>query len=118
MSRLNTVISKLAAEQGKRIETDFGVLCSLSSVVENNLGMVAVISRASRSYSIGLRNADLELAWALTYCCRAARDSFTELHTLLDYFHLVRSSPSLLQIGRAALEMGGYCLESPVEKNW
>uniref|UniRef100_F1KZ66 Acyl-CoA dehydrogenase family member 9 n=1 Tax=Ascaris suum TaxID=6253 RepID=F1KZ66_ASCSU len=118
MSRLNIVLGKVTAEQGKHLETDFAALCSISSVVENNLGMVAAISRASRSYSIGLRNADLEVAWALTYCSRAARHSLTELNGLLDYFGLVRFHPSLLQIGRAALDMGGYCLESPVEKNW
>uniref|UniRef100_A0A914ZNZ1 Uncharacterized protein n=1 Tax=Parascaris univalens TaxID=6257 RepID=A0A914ZNZ1_PARUN len=119
MSRLNIVLGRITAEQGKHLETDFAALCSISSVVENNLGMVAAISRASRSYSIGLRYADLEqVAWALTYCSRAARHSLTELNGLLDYFGLVRFHPSLLQIGRAALDMGGYCLESPVEKNW
>ncbi|VDK53611.1 unnamed protein product [Anisakis simplex] len=40
------------------------------------------------------------------------------MNTLLDYFGLVRFNPSMLQIGRAALDLGGYCLESPIEKNW
>ncbi|VDK25023.1 unnamed protein product [Anisakis simplex] len=62
MSRLNIVISKLTSDQGKTIQNDFMSLSSICSVVENNLGMVAVISRATRSYSIGLRNADLEVA--------------------------------------------------------
>lgn len=61
MSRLNIVLGKITAEQGKHLETDFAALSSISTVVENNLGMVAAISRASRSYSIGLRNADLEV---------------------------------------------------------
>lgn len=70
MSRLNIVLGKVTAEQGKHLETDFAALCSISSVVENNLGMVAAISRASRSYSIGLRNADLEVC-AFCFLCYA-----------------------------------------------
>lgn len=70
MARINVVVSKLLTSQGKNIEQDYGSLEALVNVLKNNLVMVATISRASRSYSIGLRNADIELAWATIICSR------------------------------------------------
>ena len=61
MSRFNAVLGAVISEQGKAVSTDFATLCSIAQTVENNLAMMASISRASRSYSIGLRNADLEV---------------------------------------------------------
>jgi hypothetical protein len=36
-------------------------LFSISTIMENNLAMIATIARASRAYSIGVRNSDLEV---------------------------------------------------------
>uniref|UniRef100_A0A1I7YJI8 NR LBD domain-containing protein n=2 Tax=Steinernema glaseri TaxID=37863 RepID=A0A1I7YJI8_9BILA len=105
-------------EQGKNTQTDFATLESLSEVIENNLGMLACIARASRSYSIGLRNADLELAWTIMHCSRTAIKTKTELECLSDHFGIVRHNPTLLNVGRAVLDLGGYCIESPIERNW
>ncbi|RCN49078.1 hypothetical protein ANCCAN_04823 [Ancylostoma caninum] len=80
--------------------------------------MVAVISRASRSYSIGLRNSDVELAWATFICSRLSRENWFLLEELNDYFGLLRLNPSLLNVGRAIFDMGGYQIESPLERNW
>ncbi|EGT48768.1 CBN-ACDH-13 protein [Caenorhabditis brenneri] len=118
MSRINNVVSKLMTSQGKNIEQDYGSLEALVTVLKNNLVMVATISRASRSYSIGLRNADIELAWATIICSRLSRASWFELDALSDLFGLVRFNPSLLNAGRAVFDLGGYIIESPLEKNW
>ncbi|KAK0398316.1 hypothetical protein QR680_002531 [Steinernema hermaphroditum] len=118
ISRLHAVIGKISMEQGKNTQTDFATLESLADVIGNNLGMLACIARASRSYSIGLRNADLELAWTTMYCSRTGVKSKTELECLSDHFGIVRYNPTLLNVGRAVLDMGGYCIESPIERNW
>ncbi|CAO4375246.1 unnamed protein product [Caenorhabditis nigoni] len=118
MSRINNVVSRLMTSQGKNIEQDYGSLEALVSVLKNNLVMVSTISRASRSYSIGLRNADIELAWATIICSRLSRATWFELDALSDLFGLVRFNPSLLNAGRAVFDLGGYIIESPLEKNW
>lgn len=118
MSRINNVVSRLMTSQGKNIEQDYGSLEALVTVLKNNLVMVSTISRASRSYSIGLRNADIELAWATIICSRLSRATWFELDALSDLFGLVRFNPSLLNAGRAVFDLGGYIIESPLEKNW
>ncbi|CAI2350570.1 unnamed protein product [Caenorhabditis sp. 36 PRJEB53466] len=118
MARINVVVSKLLTSQGKNIEQDYGSLEALVNVLKNNLVMVSTISRASRSYSIGLRNADIELAWATIICSRLSRATWFELDALSDLFGLVRFNPSLLNAGRAVFDLGGYVIESPMEKNW
>ncbi|CAI4226447.1 unnamed protein product [Auanema sp. JU1783] len=118
MSRLNTVISKMVSEQGKNLEQDYGSLEGMVNVLKNQMVMVAVISRASRSYAIGLRNADIELAWATTICTRLSRSNWFELEAMSDYFGLVRFNPSLLNAGRAIFDLGGYKIESPTQRNW
>ncbi|TMS37894.1 hypothetical protein L596_004732 [Steinernema carpocapsae] len=118
MSRLNAVIGKIAQEQGKTMNADYATISSLSEVIENNLGMLACIARASRSYSIGLRNRELELDWTIMYCTRTAVQTKTELECLGDHFGMVRLNPSILNVGRSVLELGGYCIESPIERNW
>ncbi|CAB3406446.1 unnamed protein product [Caenorhabditis bovis] len=118
MSRINVVISKLLKSQGKNVEQDYGTHEAIVKVLKNNLMMISTISRASRSYSIGLRNADIELAWATMICSRLARETWFELDALSDVFGLVKMNPSLLNAGRAVFDLGGYPIESPLEKNW
>ncbi|CAD6199457.1 unnamed protein product [Caenorhabditis auriculariae] len=118
MSRINAVMSKMVGSKGKNIEQDYGSLEALVTVLKNNFVMVSTISRASRSYSIGLRNSDIELAWATMICSRLSRMTWFELDALSDLFGLVKLNPSLLAAGRAVFDLGGYVIESPLERNW
>lgn len=61
MSRTTLVIERLLTDKGVFLKEDYVSLTELSTTMENNFGMVATISRASRSYSIGLRNAETEV---------------------------------------------------------
>lgn len=61
MWRLESLLNLLLTNHGKSIIDDHSVLESISKVVEYNFGMVTTIARSSRSYSIGLRNGDLEV---------------------------------------------------------
>ncbi|CAJ0928573.1 unnamed protein product, partial [Mesorhabditis belari] len=118
MGRVNVIIEKLLSERGKNLEADYGTMENLVRVLQNNFMMVAVIARATRSYSIGLRNADLEILFASQLCTRLARSSWFELQALGDHFGLLRTNPGLLQAGRAIFDIGGYKLENPIEKMW
>lgn len=61
MWRLESLLNLLLSIHGKSIISDYSVIKAVSKVIEYNFGMVTTIARSSRSYSIGLRNADLEV---------------------------------------------------------
>uniref|UniRef100_A0AC34RK58 Acyl-CoA dehydrogenase n=1 Tax=Panagrolaimus sp. JU765 TaxID=591449 RepID=A0AC34RK58_9BILA len=118
MSRLDTALNRIVEDSGSRVKEDVATLLSLARIIENNLAMIATISRASRSYSIGLRNADIELIWATSFCHNAARQSKQELEFIMDHYGLIKTNPTVANIGAAVVEFGGYPLEKPIEKNW
>uniref|UniRef100_A0A1I7W0Z7 Acyl-CoA dehydrogenase family member 9, mitochondrial n=1 Tax=Loa loa TaxID=7209 RepID=A0A1I7W0Z7_LOALO len=84
MWRLDSLLNLLLSNHGKSIIHDHSLLEALSKVIEYNFGMVTTIARSSRSYSIGLRNSDLEISWAQLYCSEAANMSMAELRKLYD----------------------------------
>uniref|UniRef100_A0A915PUW7 Acyl-CoA dehydrogenase/oxidase N-terminal domain-containing protein n=1 Tax=Setaria digitata TaxID=48799 RepID=A0A915PUW7_9BILA len=121
MWRLEALLDLLLSKHGKGIISDYNVLRSISKVTEYNLGMVTTIARSSRSYSIGLRNSDLEISWAQLYCSEAANMSMAELRKLYDCvvdFHFERLNYLNSKIGQSVVDNGGYCVESPVTRNW
>jgi hypothetical protein len=105
MSRVNQCIDRLLTDKGIFVKQDYYALKELATVLENNLGMVAALARTSRSYSIGLRNADLEvrwsphmsrymmeemhlgifqLAWTIYYCMTAAKQTENILQEVMN----------------------------------
>lgn len=62
MWRLESLLNLLLSCHGKSIISDYIVLGAISKVIEYSFGMVTTIARSSRSYSIGLRNGDLEVS--------------------------------------------------------
>lgn len=44
--------------------------------------MIALIARTSRSYAVGLKNSDIEIAWAHQYCRKAANQSVNNMEAL------------------------------------
>uniref|UniRef100_A0A915EEV0 Uncharacterized protein n=1 Tax=Ditylenchus dipsaci TaxID=166011 RepID=A0A915EEV0_9BILA len=119
MNRINHVIDRLVTDKGLFIKSDYVSLKSLATVMENNLGMVASIARASRSYSIGLKNADDELAWTNFFCATASKETENILREVINCgLGLVKLNPKLTGVGKAVLDARGYNLESPVERNW
>uniref|UniRef100_A0A0N4ZS24 Acyl-CoA_dh_N domain-containing protein n=1 Tax=Parastrongyloides trichosuri TaxID=131310 RepID=A0A0N4ZS24_PARTI len=118
MARLNILINKIVKEEGKNIQADYHTLQSLANIIEINVVMSACISRASRSYSIGLRNADLELAWTTYYCNDASKKASIEMESLMEYLNFIRINPVYINIGGSILNSGKYLIESPIERNW
>lgn len=66
MWRLESLLNLLLSNHGKSIISDYSVLEAVSKVIEYNFGMVTTIARSSRSYSIGLRNGDLEVRYQVS----------------------------------------------------
>uniref|UniRef100_A0AAF5PIG2 Acyl-CoA dehydrogenase n=2 Tax=Wuchereria bancrofti TaxID=6293 RepID=A0AAF5PIG2_WUCBA len=118
MWRLESLLNLLLSNHGKSIIHDYTALGAISKVIEYNFGMITTIARSSRSYSIGLRNSDLEISWAQLYCSEAANISMAELRKLYDYFRFERMNSVHSKIGESVLNTGEYCIESPITRNW
>ncbi|VDN01261.1 unnamed protein product [Thelazia callipaeda] len=118
MCRLDSLLDLLLSKHGKSIIFDCSVHKAISNVLECNLGMVATIARSSRSYSIGLKNGDLEVSWTHLYCSEAANASMADLRKLYYYFRFERLNALHCKIGQSVLDADGYCIESPITRNW
>jgi len=118
MSRVDKLVDKLVSDEGVFLREDYVALRDLALVLENNLAMIASIARASRSYSIGLRNSDYEIAWTIWFCTKAAKRSEVVMRDVMDDYDILKLNPSTTAIGKSVLDSRGYCIESPLEKNW
>ena len=72
---MSNLLEKVCIGSGTQLRDDYYTLSATANVMEMNLAMLATIARASRSYSIGLHNADLELHWTQSYCNKAMKRS-------------------------------------------
>uniref|UniRef100_A0A914WCQ2 Acyl-CoA dehydrogenase/oxidase C-terminal domain-containing protein n=1 Tax=Plectus sambesii TaxID=2011161 RepID=A0A914WCQ2_9BILA len=118
MGRVGAVMELLLERRGKAVEADHVVLENIADVVASNFAMLALISRSSRSYAIGLRNSDVEMRWATMFCLHAGFLAKKKLEEIMDVVNMTRYVPALTEIGATALNMEGYKLESPLERNW
>ncbi|CEF63471.1 Acyl-CoA dehydrogenase family member 9, mitochondrial [Strongyloides ratti] len=118
MARLDILMDKVVKEEGKIIENDYHTLQLLANIIESNFIMTACITRASRSYSIGLRNSDLELAWTSFLCSDLEIKNKETMLSLMQYLNVFNINRSFVGIGSSILNSGKYLIESPIEKNW
>jgi len=116
--RLEHTLGKICKNYGRNIKVDYFTLNALATIIENNLAMISLIARTSRSYSIGLKNSDLELGWALIFSTRASKQSLDNMEALQQYLEIVKVNPSITAFGKAVMDFGGYPIENPLSKNW
>ncbi|KAI6188819.1 Acyl-CoA dehydrogenase family member 9, mitochondrial [Aphelenchoides besseyi] len=116
-SRFSHLLSKVCSGYGKNLKKDYYTLSSIANILELNLGMMSTISRASRSYSIGIRNSDLELWWTMFYCTQSLKSAINQMDGLQHYMDLVTTNPTITAIGSTAFESKGYPIENVVERN-
>lgn len=81
---MSALLEKVCVSSGTELRGDFYTLSAAANVLEMNLAMLATIARSSRSYSIGLHNADLEIHWTNTYCGAARKHSIENLDGLIN----------------------------------
>lgn len=119
LTRLDKIIDILFREKGVYLNTDYIALQEISTLMENNLAMISALARASRAYSIGIRNSHLELDWTIYFCSRAAEESKKVITQVMEnYGSLTNLNPSVMGGAKHLLDSNGYCMDSPIEKNW
>lgn len=97
MWRLESLLDLLLSKHGKEILSDYSVLGGIYKVVECNLGMVTAIARSSRSYSIGIRNGDLEVFFFRIAFNINSRTSLGKVSSLFRYrgrSYIVQKQPT------------------------
>ncbi|XP_072136459.1 complex I assembly factor ACAD9, mitochondrial [Mobula birostris] len=114
---LGTTVENLLYRYGKTIVEEQLVVKKVADVLINLYAMTAVISRASRSISIGLRNHDHEILLANTFC--------SEAHFQNNYqmAKLQKNSPenlddSIKKIAQQVLDKRAYICSHPLDRTF
>ncbi|XP_069559316.1 complex I assembly factor ACAD9, mitochondrial isoform X2 [Brachyistius frenatus] len=112
-----STVESLLYRYGKTVVDEQLVLKRVADVLINLYAMTAVLSRASRSISIGLRNHDHEVLLANTFC----NDAFYKNNYWM--VQLQKHSPenndaNIKRIAREVLENRAYICSHPLERTY
>ncbi|MBN3297765.1 complex I assembly factor ACAD9, mitochondrial [Amia ocellicauda] len=110
-------VESLLYRYGKTVVDEQLVLKRVADIVINLYAMTAVLSRASRSISIGLRNHDHEVLLANTFCDEAF---FKNNYSMAQ---LEKDAPennddSIKKIAQQVLEKRSYICSHPLDRNF
>ncbi|KAG5835686.1 complex I assembly factor ACAD9, mitochondrial [Anguilla anguilla] len=113
----SSTVESLLYRYGKTIVDEQLVLKKVADVLINLYAMTAVLSRASRSISIGLRNHDHEVLLANTFCS----DAYFKNNYWMT--QLQRNSPenndeSIKKIAKEVLSQRAYICSHPLERTY
>ncbi|XP_072239033.1 complex I assembly factor ACAD9, mitochondrial [Leuresthes tenuis] len=116
-SLFGSTVESLLYRYGKTIVDEQLILKRVADVLINLYAMTAVLSRASRSISIGLKNHDHEVLLANTFC----NDVFFKNNYLM--VQLQKHAPenndaNIKKIAQAVLENRAYICSHPLERTY
>lgn len=110
-------VESLLRRFGKTIVDEQLVLKRVADILINLYAMTAVISRASRSISIGLRNHDHEVLLANIFCTEACfRNNYA--YTELEKFAPENMDDSIKKVAKQVLEKRAYICSHPLERTF
>ncbi|KAM6927718.1 complex I assembly factor ACAD9, mitochondrial [Xenentodon cancila] len=112
-----STVENLLYRYGKTIVDEQLILKRVADVLINLYAMTAVLSRASRSISIGLRNHDYEVLLANTFC----NDAFFKNNYMM--VQLQKHAPenndaNIKKIAKAVFENRAYMCSHPLERTY
>jgi len=105
------------SRHGKKVTEKQMELRRMADIVIDIYAMTAVLSRASRSYCIGLPNADHEMKLASSFCYDAAARANRCIDELLQG-DLGTQDVMIRQIADSMFSNGGYCATHPLKRNF
>ncbi|XP_058844441.1 complex I assembly factor ACAD9, mitochondrial-like [Acipenser ruthenus] len=112
-----TTVESLLYRFGKTIVDEQLVLKRVADIVINLYTMTAVLSRASRSISIGLRNHDHEVLIANTFCAEAYFQN-NYLMAQLEKNSPENNDDSIKKIAMQVLEKRAYVCSHPLDRTF
>jgi len=117
VNAFGSTVESLLYRYGKTIVDEQLVLKRVADVLINLYAMTAVLSRASRSISIGLRNHDHEVLLANTFCDEAHFKN-NYLMTQLQKHSPENNDANIKKIAREVLENRAYICSHPLERTY
>ncbi|XP_072181721.1 complex I assembly factor ACAD9, mitochondrial-like [Diadema setosum] len=117
ISAFQTVIEGILSKYKKDVIKEQLVLKRVANILIDLYAMTAVLSRASRSKTIGLRNCDHEVLIATTFVNEAhdrVRQAMTEIRLAPDY----NNDASVLRIADEVFENHGYKAVHPLTREF
>ncbi|XP_061076666.1 complex I assembly factor ACAD9, mitochondrial [Conger conger] len=112
-----STVESLLYRYGKTMVDEQLVLKKVADVLINLYAMTAVVSRASRSISIGLRNHDHEVLLANTFCSEAYFKN-NYLMTQLQKNSPENIDDNIKKIAKAVLSQRAYICSHPLERTF
>ncbi|KAF5275973.1 hypothetical protein FQA39_LY00769 [Lamprigera yunnana] len=115
--RLHFATEALLTRYGPEVVNQHIDLKELAECVIEIYIMTASIARASRSYCIGLQNANFEMVLALTYCTLAQQRVRTKINKVCGDTN-VSPNENLRNIAKTVFKNGKYCFQHPLSRNY
>ncbi|CAL8383140.1 unnamed protein product [Boreogadus saida] len=112
-----SAVESVLYRYGKSIVDEQLVLKRVADVIINLFAMTAVLSRASRSISIGLRNHDHEVLLANTFCAEAFFKN-NYMMTQLQKHAPENNDASIKKIAEQILEKRAYVCAHPLDRTF
>ncbi|CAL8336405.1 unnamed protein product [Lota lota] len=112
-----SAVESVLYRYGKSIVDEQLVLKRVADVVINLYAMTAVLSRASRSISIGLRNHDHEVLLANTFCAEAFFKN-NYMMTQLQKHAPENNDANIKKIAQQVLEKRAYVCSHPLDRTF
>ncbi|XP_071349877.1 complex I assembly factor ACAD9, mitochondrial [Trachinotus anak] len=117
VSLFGMTVDSLLYRYGKTIVDEQLILKRVADVLINLYAMTAVLSRASRSICIGLRNHDHEVLLANTFCAEAFFKN-NYMMTQLQKHSPENNDANIKKIAREVLENRAYICSHPLERTY
>ncbi|XP_041348234.1 complex I assembly factor ACAD9, mitochondrial-like isoform X2 [Gigantopelta aegis] len=115
--RFQKTVEVVLSKYGNKIIHEQMDLKRIADIAIDLYAMTACIGRSSRSYCIGLRNADHELLLTKSFCQDAAKRINDNIANItLGSVH--NQDENYRQIAEMIFKNGGYAAEHPLERNW
>lgn len=114
---LKRVVLKMLSKYKKGVVDEQIHLKRLADICTDLFGMTACIARTSRSYSIGLKNADHEMMLTKAFCYEAVERIQTNMKDLRAETS-ENNDDTLENIADTIFKNHGYAAAHPLERNW
>uniref|UniRef100_A0A1B6GAU8 Acyl-CoA dehydrogenase/oxidase N-terminal domain-containing protein n=1 Tax=Cuerna arida TaxID=1464854 RepID=A0A1B6GAU8_9HEMI len=115
--RLQYAVTVIFTRYGTDVVNQQIELMRLADAAIRIYAMTAVLARASRSYCIGLKNAQSEVKYAIKICSAYKRIVQTELNDLISGL-VISGDVYSLNFGPEIFRNHGYFLEHPLERSF
>ncbi|XP_039287797.1 complex I assembly factor ACAD9, mitochondrial-like [Nilaparvata lugens] len=115
--RFDYLVKEMMKRWGKELIDRQYELINLSNYATSMLVMTAVLARASRSYCIGIQNADLERTLCSSLCQQHHKIAMRIFDDLNDG-PIDTGRAVLLKVGEDAVDKKGYFFSHPLDRNY